>query len=355
VRKFRDLNSKVLLTALILMLLIFTASAVSAVTVDGFLAESRDGALFFYKYKTLLDSYALKVIGLSNGFFEDFYNKTPRALVLNDHYYDFAALINFRQEAEVKGIKFDLTDYTRAQGVKMVDAPQEMYFVSLREGIIVETAVKKTLAEGQSSGTNGSPPLQPVQATAVANDHSTVSEPQPTPIISSEPPVSQPETKLVEAARVTVERAQAWAVSNKANQRFIQIAPVYWEFGQLTGINPEVLYAQAAYETGFGYFRGLVPASHNNWAGIKVAGSTGNTTADYEQFLTPEEGVRAHFNHLAAYIGLPPTGEPHRRYYSITKMPWAGSVQTLEELSGKWAPSTNYHQRILEMVDAIRN
>ena len=66
-RKFSDLNSKVLLTALILLLLllIITASTVSAVTVDGFLAESRDGVLFFYEYKTLLDSYALKVIGLS--------------------------------------------------------------------------------------------------------------------------------------------------------------------------------------------------------------------------------------------------------------------------------------------------
>jgi hypothetical protein len=359
VGKLIALKSVALITAFLLFLMIiFMVTAVSAAAVDGYLVESREGALFFYGYEELLDSYALKVVGLPNGLFEDFYGKTPRALVFNDQYYDFAALISSRQAAEIKGLKFDLIGYTSAKGAKMVEIPQEMVLVSLREGKIMKTAVNQPLAQDQSMETKispSTPPSQPVQATVVANNHSTVAEPDTSPVLVPESPGRQSETKLVEATRVTVERAQAWAAGNNANRRLIEIAPVYWEFGQITGINPEVLYAQAAYETGFGHFRGLVPASHNNWAGIKVAGATGNTTVDYDQFTSPEEGARAHFNHLSAYIGLVPVGEPHSRYYTIVRMPWAGTVKTLEELSGKWAPSAVYHERIVAMVNAIRN
>ena len=40
-------------------------------------------------------------------------------------------------------------------------------------------------------------------------------------------------------------QAQEWARHSNAHQRFIDIAPAYWYYGQLTGIRPEVLMPRA--------------------------------------------------------------------------------------------------------------
>lgn len=141
---------------------------------------------------------------------------------------------------------------------------------------------------------------------------------------------------------VTLEQAKAWASKRGAHQRFIDIADVYWKYGEITGIRPEILYAQAAKETAFGKYGGNVLPEQNNWAGIKTRTGTGDTTADHETFETPDDGVRAHFNHIAAYIGTEPVGEPHGRYYSVKTLTWAGTVVYLEELGGKWCPDLYY-------------
>ena len=155
-------------------------------------------------------------------------------------------------------------------------------------------------------------------------------------------------TNILGAAQISVEQAQAWARSKGATDKFINIAPTYWYYGSITGIRPEVLYAQAALETGYGQYNGVVSEDMNNWAGIKVYGRNDDAKDAHESFATPEEGVRAHFNHMAAYVGIEPVGEPHGRYYSVKSMSWAGTVRTLEELSGKWCPDPEYAQKILD-------
>ena len=97
-------------------------------------------------------------------------------------------------------------------------------------------------------------------------------------------------------------------------------------------MRPEVLYAQSAKETAFGRYGGAVQPAQNNWAGIKRGDARGDSTADFESFATPEEGVRAHFNHICAYTGLKPVGEPHGRYWIVLEMTWAGQVRYVEEL-----------------------
>ena len=143
-------------------------------------------------------------------------------------------------------------------------------------------------------------------------------------------------------ATVTLDQAKKWAVSRGAHQRFIDIADVYWKYGELTGIRPEILYAQAAKETGFGKYGGRVIPEQNNWAVIKTKNATGDETYDHESFATPDDGVRAHFNHICAYIGQQPIGEPHGRYYSVKSIKWAGTVKYIEELGGKWCPDLYY-------------
>ena len=155
-------------------------------------------------------------------------------------------------------------------------------------------------------------------------------------------------TPIMGPPQATIGQAQAWAKGRGAHQRFIGIAPAYWNYGQKTGIRPEVAYAQAAKETAFGRYGGAVDPAQNNWCGVKTATAAGDRPQDHESFPTPEDGVRAHFNHLAAYVGLPPLGEPHGRYHIVKGLNWAGSVRYVEELGGKWAPSPDYGRSIVQ-------
>ncbi|QQY79978.1 S-layer family protein [Keratinibaculum paraultunense] len=154
-------------------------------------------------------------------------------------------------------------------------------------------------------------------------------------------------------SQVSMEQAQVWAIRKGAHKRFIDIAPYYWEYGRLTGINPEILYAQAAKETNFGRYTGQVKPEMNNWAGIKIADSIGDNTYDHEIFSTPEDGVRAHFNHIGLYCGIDPIGDPHSRWYKTKTASWAGNIQYVEDLGERWAPHPDYGISI--MRDYVSN
>lgn len=154
-------------------------------------------------------------------------------------------------------------------------------------------------------------------------------------------------TPIIGEAQITVEQAQAWARDRGAAERFIDIAPTYWHYGELFGMRPEILYAQAAKETGFGKYGGAVLPEMNNWAGIKIKNPEGDRTEDHETFATPDDGVRAHFNHMGAYVGLAPIGEVHDRYYVVKSIAWAGQIKNLEALGGRWCPDLYYGYSIL--------
>ena len=155
-------------------------------------------------------------------------------------------------------------------------------------------------------------------------------------------PVFTTTTLIVDETVATLEQAIKWAKKRGAHQRFIDVAPYYWEYGEITGIRADVLYAQAAKETGYGKYGGRVLPEQNNWAGLKKYGAVGDETEDHEDFETPEDGVRGHFNHMAAYLGLDPVGEPHGRYKSVKSLTWAGTIETVEQLGGKWCPDVYY-------------
>lgn len=155
------------------------------------------------------------------------------------------------------------------------------------------------------------------------------------------------QTNILGDAKITLKQAISWAEQKGADERFISIAPIYWEYGEKTGIRPEVLYAQAAKETNYGKYTGNVKPEQNNWAGIKTVMATGDTAEDHESFLSGEDGVRGHFNHMCAYVGLSPLGAPHERYNKTVTAAWAGTVKYVEELGGKWAPDENYGKSIV--------
>ena len=161
-------------------------------------------------------------------------------------------------------------------------------------------------------------------------------------LIRVENKIESLKTPIMSRTKTSILQAQAWAIKKGAHKRFVDVAEYYWEYGELTGINPEILYVQAAKETSFGRYTGQVKPEMNNWAGIKAANATGDTTYDHEVFPTPEDGVRAHFNHMGIYCGVDPIGEPHPRWYSTRTAAWAGTVKYIEDTSGKWAPNPDY-------------
>ena len=322
----RYLLKKAFVVLVAILLLAFLTSPVSA-AVEGFLTVDSGGSYHQYDYDELLDSYALKIMGRSNGLYEDFAAKKGYAFLNKvNGFLDYDAVINRYAEAVISGKKFDLAVYMESKTAIKAKLPEVIQLVSAVSGELVRTEVtvgqQQTPLPIDSSNAEGAPNLG-------------------TPIIAE--------------ASVSIEQAKAWAKSKNAHQRFIDIAALYWKYGKITGISPEALYAQAALETGYGRYGGQVPAEYNNWAGIKIATSNGDNPEDHQQFATPEEGVRGHFNHIAAYVGLDPVGEPHGRYHVVLRTSWAGTVTTVEELSGRWAPSETYHERILilmaEMTD----
>ena len=165
------------------------------------------------------------------------------------------------------------------------------------------------------------------------------------------------QTPITGNSTVTLEQAKRWAQSKGAHQRFIDIADYYWKYGEITGIRPEILYGQAAKETGFGKYTGQVKPEQNNWAGIKIKNPVADRPEDHESFATPEDGVRAHFNHVSVYIGgIEPVGEPHDRYYVIQTVPWKGTVQYVEQLGGRWAPDVTYgYNIVVKMLKGMEN
>lgn len=168
--------------------------------------------------------------------------------------------------------------------------------------------------------------------------------------------LSLTQTPIVDVAHISVESAQKWATEREAHERFIEAAPLYWKYGELTGINPEIMYAQAAKETNFGKYTGNVKPEQNNWAGIKINSPEGDRAEDHETFETAEDGVRAHFNHMCAYVGIEPVGKTHARYEIVKNLAWSGTVKYAEELGTKWAPDYTYgYSLIAKYVTDMRN
>lgn len=154
-------------------------------------------------------------------------------------------------------------------------------------------------------------------------------------------------TPLLGAMKASVEQMKAWAKNKGATEKFISVAELYYEYGKKTGLRGDILYCQSAKETAFGRYTGAVKPEMNNFAGIKIKNPTGDKTYDHESFPTVEDGVRAHFNHISAYVGIDPIGKPHDRYYLVKTIPWAGTIRYVEQLGGRYAPNPDYGKSIV--------
>jgi mannosyl-glycoprotein endo-beta-N-acetylglucosaminidase len=163
-------------------------------------------------------------------------------------------------------------------------------------------------------------------------------------------------------AMASEEQAWRWLSANNAHEQTYGWIDLAWAWGEAVGIRPDLMLAQEMFETGWGHFGGMVTPEHHNVAGIKVGDvNAGDLPDDFERFASWSEGIRAHANHLAAYSGavpvMGPNGEPlHDRYYVAMSLPWAGTVQTIDGLSGKWSTRSDYAQVLREsFLDPLGN
>lgn len=153
------------------------------------------------------------------------------------------------------------------------------------------------------------------------------------------------ETPIIGRTAASQAAARTWASNLSAHERFVDVASVYWTEAPRLGVRADVAYAQAAKETGFGHFRGVVTPDMHNWCGLKIRNPQGATRADHATFPSDTVGVRAHLQHLALYAGMtiPPANVVDPRHFASIR----GTATTVEGLGGRWAPSPTYGVEIV--------
>jgi hypothetical protein len=145
--------------------------------------------------------------------------------------------------------------------------------------------------------------------------------------------------------------------------------PALWKAALRYGIDPLVMVAQAAHETGWGRFAGRVKASQCNPCGLKVHNlpeimallntTDSDHTLCHANFPSWAVGAEAHAQHLRVYGGNPVDSgmlvvDP--RYWvvaGINERTGRAPAVSVVDLGGKWAPSPDYGLRVQSMADRI--
>ena len=160
--------------------------------------------------------------------------------------------------------------------------------------------------------------------------------------------------KIISNSEVTAKQAEKWAKSKGATEAFVNLSDLYFKYYKDHGkVNPAIAYVQAAKETGFGKFGGVLNESYHNPCGLKTA--TGGSDTDpnaHEKFDNWDEGVQAHLDHLALYAGAkgyPRDDSYDQRQFTTIK----GTAATISSLGAKWAPSTTYGDELIELYEDL--
>lgn len=160
--------------------------------------------------------------------------------------------------------------------------------------------------------------------------------------------------KIISETDVTAKQAGEWAKSKGATSTFVGLADLYWKYAPShANVNPAIAYMQAAKETGYGNFGGVLNESYHNPCGLKTSIGGNDTDPNAHQtFNTWDEGVQAHLDHLALYAGA--SGYPRSDTYDPRHfVTIKGSSVTVNALGGKWAPSLTYGQEINKMYNDL--
>ncbi|NSB67545.1 hypothetical protein FHX94_001561 [Clostridium saccharobutylicum] len=71
------------------------------------------------------------------------------------------------------------------------------------------------------------------------------------------------DVKIISETEVTAKQAGEWAKSRGATDTFVSLAELYWKYAKDCGdVNPGIAYVQAAKETGYGKFGGVLDETY---------------------------------------------------------------------------------------------
>ncbi|MDV5115685.1 glucosaminidase domain-containing protein [Clostridium perfringens] len=151
---------------------------------------------------------------------------------------------------------------------------------------------------------------------------------------------------IVSDVFITVDDAKKWAQGKGATKEFVELADLYWEYSNEHGdVNPALAYVQAAKETAYGNFGGVLDASYHNPCGLKTnKGGSDKDPKAHMKFKSWNEGVKAHLDHLALYAGAEgypkaETKDP-RHFASIF-----GKANSVIDLSKNWSTKSYLWRR----------
>jgi N-acetylmuramoyl-L-alanine amidase len=140
--------------------------------------------------------------------------------------------------------------------------------------------------------------------------------------------------------------AQARSMLAAKNALAPDYVDIYMSMEEKYGIRWDVVFAQSCKETAYWRFGGDVKPGQNNFAGLATFGGDPGAS-----FSSPADGVEAQFQHWHVYYygGDLPAGtknlDPRRD--AVLKSGWAGKLQYVEDLGGRWAPSEDYGSSIV--------
>ena len=177
-----------------------------------------------------------------------------------------------------------------------------------------------------------------------------IAEPLTEPILEEEAPPESVE--ILGAAEATPEQMAAFIRRRNPQPKLAcsveEIVRLYYEEAGAEGVRADIALCQALKETGFFAYGGDVLPAQNNYCGL---GATGNKTKG-AYFATPQEGVRAHIQHLMAYATTErphaPLVDPRYDLVRLYRTDIYGKIKRWTGLNGVWAvPGTSYGQDIL--------
>lgn len=162
------------------------------------------------------------------------------------------------------------------------------------------------------------------------------------------------DNNIISKSGVTEKEAKEWAKYKGATETFINLADLYFKYSPECGdVNPSIAYVQAAKETNFGKFGGMIDESYHNPCGLKIAeGGDNNNPKAHQIFDSWDEGVQAHLDHLALYAGAkgyPKYDSYDPRHFITIK----GEAATVGQLGGEWAPSATYGDEINKLYSDL--
>lgn len=160
---------------------------------------------------------------------------------------------------------------------------------------------------------------------------------------------------IISETNIDVNQVKEWMKKNNATDTFVGLADLYYKYCKdHGGVNPVIAYLQAAKETGYGKFTGVLKEEYCNPCGLKTSAGGGDYDIDaHQKFNNWDEGVQAHLDHLALYAGAagyPRTNNTYdpRHFASIL-----GKAPTVVSLGGKWAGSSTYGTEIISMYNKL--